>query len=132
MLICVSVYELFHMYMCYQRCAKKCCESVCQVGEYECGLCLLWTRMMSIVDMICGNIWDVCTRYVCPVNGECEKKAIIYQYTVKETLSQNSETYVGLSERSFKDRITKHRKSFRDRYYHRAFHLPEILHLNPL
>ena len=58
-LICVSVYELLHMYMCYQRCAKKCCESVCQVGEYECGLCLLWTRMMSIVDMICGNIWDV-------------------------------------------------------------------------
>ena len=59
MLICVRVYELVYMLMCYQMCAKKYCESVCQVGEYECGLCMLWTRMMSIFDMICENIWDV-------------------------------------------------------------------------
>ena len=58
-LICVSVYELLHMYMCYQRCAKKYCDSVCPVGECEFGMCMLWTRMMSIFDMICDNIWDV-------------------------------------------------------------------------
>ena len=61
----------------------------------------------------------VCTRYACLVNGECERKSIIYQCTVNEIGSQTSETYVGLSENSFKDRITKHRKSFRDRHYHR-------------
>ena len=58
-LICVSVYELLHMYMCYQRCAKKYCDSVCQVGECEFDMCMLCTRMMSIFDMIYDNIWDV-------------------------------------------------------------------------
>ena len=60
-----------------------------------------------------------CRKYECPVNGECEKSGIIYQCTVKETISGRTECYVGLSERSLKDRLTKHRKSFRDRGYHR-------------
>ena len=54
-----------------------------------------------------------CTKFECPVNGECEKSGVIYQCTVKETASGKSENYIGLTERSFKDRLTKHRKSFR-------------------
>ena len=61
----------------------------------------------------------VCTAYECPVNGTCEKKNIIYQCTVTETGTGQSESYIGLTGNSFKDRITKHRKSFRDRSYHK-------------
>ena len=60
-----------------------------------------------------------CTRYECPVEGKCESKGVIYQCEVKETLSGKIESYVGLTERTFKDRLTKHRKSFRDENYHR-------------
>ena len=55
-----------------------------------------------------------------PVNGECEKSGIIYQCVVKETASGNVQSYVGLTERSFKDHHTKHKKSFRTRGYHRS------------
>ena len=61
----------------------------------------------------------VCTTYECPVNGKCERKNVIYQCKVTEESSGNSESYVGLTGNSFKDRITKHRKSFRDRTYHK-------------
>ena len=60
-----------------------------------------------------------CTLYECPVNGQCERTNVIYQCTVKEATSGGSESYVGLTGNSFKDRITKHRKSFRDRTYHK-------------
>ena len=60
-----------------------------------------------------------CTLYECPVEGTCEKKNIIYQCTVTETTSGKVENYVGLTGNSFKDRLTKHRKSFRDRSYHK-------------
>ena len=58
-----------------------------------------------------------CRKYACPVNGECEKTGVIYQCTVTERVSGKSENYVGLTEKSFKDRITKHRSSFRNRNY---------------
>ena len=60
-----------------------------------------------------------CRDQDCPVNGECERRGVIYQCSVKETNSGKVETYVGLTENSFKDRITKHRKSIRDRNYHK-------------
>ena len=60
-----------------------------------------------------------CTAQECPVNGQCERTNVIYQCTVKESTSGCSETYVGLTCNSLKDIITKHRKSFRDRTYHR-------------
>ena len=56
-----------------------------------------------------------CRDQNCPVNGECEESGIIYQCVVKETASGNVQSYVGLTERSFKDRHTKHKKRFRTR-----------------
>ena len=61
----------------------------------------------------------VCTREECPVSGNCEKSNVIYQCTVTEDISGKQECYVGLTANSVKDRITKHKKSFRDRHYHK-------------
>ena len=60
-----------------------------------------------------------CTLEECPLNGNCEKSNVIYQCTITEEASGKKESYVGLTANSIKDRITKHRKSFRDRTYHR-------------
>ena len=59
-----------------------------------------------------------CTLYECPVNGMCEKSGVIYQCQVKETISGKKESYIGMTERSFKDRITKWRSAFRNQGYH--------------
>ena len=32
---------------------------------------------------------------ICPVNGKCLSKNIIYQATIKENISQKEETYIG-------------------------------------
>ena len=60
-----------------------------------------------------------CRDAECPVDGDCEKQNIIYQCKVTETMSGTSESYIGLSGKTFKDRVTKHNKSFRDRTYHK-------------
>ena len=58
-----------------------------------------------------------CTQFVCPVGGKCETKGIVYQCKVTENISGKSESYIGLSERTFKDRYLKHRASFRNENY---------------
>ena len=60
-----------------------------------------------------------CTVYDCEVEGNCEQRGIIYQCKVTEKEGGTSSTYVGLSENSFKDRLTKHRKSFNTQGYHK-------------
>ena len=50
------------------------------------------------------------------------EKGLIYQCEVTENkanLEGTTETYIGLTENSFKDRLTKHRSSFRNQGYHR-------------
>ena len=64
----------------------------------------------------------VCTRYACEVEGKCEEKGIIYQCEItsnEENRAGSIETYIGLSENSFKDRLTKHRKSMNTEGYHK-------------
>ena len=64
----------------------------------------------------------VCTRYQCEVQGKCEEKGLIYQCEVRtnqENQAGTSETYIGLTENSFKDRLTKHRKNINTEGYHK-------------
>ena len=64
----------------------------------------------------------VCTRYQCEVQGKCEEKGLIYQCEVRtnqENQAGTSETYIGLTENTFKDRLTKHRKSINTEGYHK-------------
>ena len=51
---------------------------------------------------------------MCPVNGKCLEESVVYQAVVKRE-DGLTDSYVGLTENSFKDRWTKHKSSFRTR-----------------
>jgi hypothetical protein len=48
----------------------------------------------------------------CPLDGKCLSKNVVYQATVKS--ENNSETYVGIAETTFKTRYNNHLTSFRN------------------
>ncbi len=50
----------------------------------------------------------------CPLDGNCLQKGVIYQATVTTTNDNKQETYVGLTENTFKTRYTAHNSSFRN------------------
>ena len=49
----------------------------------------------------------------CPLEGECLSKNVIYQANVKRLDTQTSETYIGLTSKTFKERWNNHKTSFR-------------------
>ena len=51
-------------------------------------------------------------RKECPLNNNCLTKSIVYQATVKQENNQEEQTYVGLTENTFKTRYTEHKASF--------------------
>ena len=50
----------------------------------------------------------------CPLGNNCKVKGIIYQATVTTTDTQKEETYIGLTDNSFKTRYSGHTDSFRN------------------
>ena len=50
----------------------------------------------------------------CPLESNCLRSAVICQATVATEDSRPAETYVGLTENSFKTRYSNHKSSFRD------------------
>ena len=50
----------------------------------------------------------------CALDGNCLNSAVIYQATVAKEDNRPAETYVGLTENSFKTRYSNHKSSFRD------------------
>ena len=50
----------------------------------------------------------------CPLNGNCLQSSVIHQATVETNDNKPSQTYIGLTENSFKTRFTNHRNSFKD------------------
>ena len=53
---------------------------------------------------------------VCPLNGQCLEKNVVYQATVTSS-DGVSETYIGLTAPRFKDRLANHTKSFKNEKY---------------
>ena len=51
---------------------------------------------------------------LCPLDGACLTKNIIYEATVTTT-SGNARTYIGMTEHEFKTRYNNHKLSFKDR-----------------
>ena len=55
-----------------------------------------------------------CTKEECPVGGECNQKAVIYNATVERT-DGVTDTYIGLTENTFKVRYKNHTSNFKTR-----------------
>ena len=51
----------------------------------------------------------------CPLQGECQTKAVIYQAAVTNKATKEVQTYVGLTENTFKTRYLNHTSSFRNK-----------------
>ena len=51
----------------------------------------------------------------CPLNGECQKKCLVYGAKVTNTRTSTSEFYTGVTARRFKDRLYEHQTSFNQR-----------------
>ena len=49
----------------------------------------------------------------CPLNGECLTSGLVYQATVSTI--DGEETYTGLTERRFKDRLNEHKHAIKNR-----------------
>ena len=49
----------------------------------------------------------------CPVGGNCQTKGVVYQAIVKQTVSGQEDSYVGLADTTFKLRFNSHSNSFR-------------------
>jgi len=51
----------------------------------------------------------------CPIENKCLTKSIVYQATVTNNNTGKEETYIGLSENTFKTRYAQHKASFNNR-----------------
>ena len=49
---------------------------------------------------------------VCPVSGECQTKAIVYQATVTNNTNNSQESYIGMASTTFKLRYSNHMHTF--------------------
>ncbi|OOZ36136.1 hypothetical protein, partial [Solemya elarraichensis gill symbiont] len=50
----------------------------------------------------------------CPLSGRCLKQCVVYQATIKSNDAKPDQTYVGLTENTFKTRYSNHKASFRN------------------
>lgn len=64
----------------------------------------------------------------CPLTGDCQNKGLIYQATVTSADNDNiKETYVGLTENSFKTRYYNHKTSFNNKNKQGATELSKFI-----
>ena len=53
----------------------------------------------------------------CPLQNQCLASGIVYQATVTETATKQKETYIGMTETTFKQRYANHKQSFKQEQY---------------
>ena len=56
-----------------------------------------------------------CKKFACPLDGQCQKRNLIYQATVQTT--NNEETYIGLTSTTFKARWSNHETGFKHEHH---------------
>ncbi|GFR92820.1 hypothetical protein ElyMa_000876700 [Elysia marginata] len=49
----------------------------------------------------------------CPLQGKCLEQSLVYQATISETNTNKIDTYIGITENTFKTRFNQHMSSFR-------------------
>ena len=52
-------------------------------------------------------------RTLCPLQGNCLQKGVVYQATVTQTNTMREDIYIGIIENEFKTRYNQHTSSFR-------------------
>ena len=52
-------------------------------------------------------------RTLCPLQGNCLQKGVVYQATVTQTNTMREDIYIGITENEFKTRDNQHTSSFR-------------------
>ena len=52
-------------------------------------------------------------RTLCPLQGNCLQKGVVYQATVTQTNTMGEDIYIGITENEFKTRYNQHTSSFR-------------------
>lgn len=68
----------------------------------------------------CANQDNNCncrTKDQCPLQNKCQTQNIVYQATVTQKNTQKTETYIGMTETTFKTRYANHKQSFKHERY---------------
>ena len=52
---------------------------------------------------------------ICPLEGKCMNKNIIYQASVTQEMSGKVDTYIGLTSTTFKARLANHQQAFKNK-----------------
>ena len=75
---------------------------------------ILKTHNNNTLDTKTDKTCNCRRKETCPLTGNCLQSSLIYQATVIRKDNNTSETYVGLTENSFKIRFRNHTSSFRN------------------
>ena len=65
------------------------------------------------------NNWNCHIKEACPVNQKCQTSRLIYQATVTRH-DNKEESYIGLTDNTFKTRYNRHTNSFQNEQYRNA------------
>ena len=65
----------------------------------------------------------------CPLSNKCLTESVVYQATVTTTSADSPQTYIGLTENSFKTRYSNHKASFSKYYKRNATELSKYIWL---
>ena len=63
-------------------------------------------------ELLTDKICNCQSKKKCPLNGNCLETNVVYQATVIETKTKQTETYLGLTAPPFKKRFNNHTRSF--------------------
>ena len=63
----------------------------------------------------------------CPASGKCLTESVVYQATVTREDTHKEETYVGLTENTFKTRFSNHMQSFRNQKMRNSTELSKFI-----
>ena len=107
-------------YHCYDTVEQHCYDVNCDRYKY----------LLKYVFLEVFFIFSYCVCLTCPVDGQCQTKSIIYQSTVTRHDNNKEETYVGLTENTFKSRYDGHTCSFRKKIQ-KIQHSTKQLHMDP-
>ena len=78
------------------------------------------------------NNCNCCIKEACPVNQKCQTSSLIYQATVTRHYNNKDESYIGLTDNTFKTRYNPrgyngHINSFRNEKYRNATNLSNYI-----